>query len=86
MIKNVVGYMKSIRQRPNSTILSEFTFECKNEDNSNFCKFIETHNCKKQYLMLVTTELLTMKTTWIKLRMLNIKEIYEDFDFRTIIC
>ena len=44
IIKRMVGYAKNIKQRPNSTVFSAFSFECKNDVNPNFCKFIETHN------------------------------------------
>ena len=44
IIRRVVGYVKSIKQRPNSVVFSAFTFESKNDVNPNFCNFIETQN------------------------------------------
>ena len=47
VIKRVVGYTNSIKQRPNSTAYTAFIFESRNDVNPNFCTFVEKHdlNC-----------------------------------------
>ena len=41
ILKRVIGYTNSIKQRPTSTIYTAFSFESENDVSPNFCNFVE---------------------------------------------
>lgn len=51
IIKRVVGYINSIRNRPNSTVNAAYDFESTNGINPNFCSFVDKFdlNCPNIY-------------------------------------
>ena len=63
VIKRVVGYTNSIKQRPTSTVYTAFCFESTNNISPNFCSFIEKQdlNCntiyeKSKYMLTKTCQ------------------------------